>query len=89
MKGVRYTPAAAASLRRLDKQDRASLITDMEAYAAGNAGFDDAVAELEGIDASRLRSGVYRIIFTQSAHLITILDIGHRGEIYSHHPKRG
>ena len=88
MKTVRYTPAAAASLHRLDEQDRAALIADIEAYAAGDAGFTDAVSALDGVDASRLSSGDYRVIFSESATRITVLAIGHRGGVYQRYPKR-
>lgn len=88
MKTVRYTSAAAASLRRIGAQDRAALIADLEAYAAGDAGFTDAVSALGGVDASRLGSGVYRVIFRESATRITVLAIGHRGGVYRRYSKR-
>jgi mRNA interferase RelE/StbE len=40
------------------------------------------VKRLNGIDALRLRVGDYRVIFSETAETITILDIGSRSDIY-------
>jgi len=40
------------------------------------------VKPLVGVDAKRLRVGDFRVIFTETADTITVLDIGPRGGIY-------
>jgi len=40
------------------------------------------VKALKGVDASRWRVQDFRVLFTETADTITILDIGPRGGIY-------
>lgn len=41
------------------------------------------VKALKGVKALRLRVGDYRVIFTEDGVILTILRVGHRGDIYS------
>lgn len=41
------------------------------------------VKALKGVKALRLRVGDYRVIFTEDGVILSILRIGHRGDIYS------
>lgn len=81
MKAVTYTIAAARALRL--HANRASQIRAKVAqYATDPASLANNVTALKGVDAKRLRVGDFRVIFTETAETITVLDIGPRGGIY-------
>jgi mRNA interferase RelE/StbE len=81
MKSVLYTRTAAMALRR--HANRAKLIrTKIKQYADDATSQANNVKSLVGVDARRLRVGNFRVIFTETADTITILDIGPRGGIY-------
>jgi len=81
MKSVLYTRTAAAALRR--HANRAKLIrTKIRQYADDAASQANNVKQLVGVDAKRLRVGDFRVIFTETADTVTILEIGPRGGIY-------
>ena len=81
MKSVLYTRTAATALRR--HANRAKLIwTKIGQYADDAASQANNVKQLAGVEAKRLRVGDFRVIFTETADMITILDIGPRGGIY-------
>lgn len=81
MKSVLYTRTAATALRR--HANRAKLIrTKIGQYAVDPAAQANNVKQLVGVDAKRLRVGDFRVIFTETADTITVLDIGPRGGIY-------
>jgi mRNA interferase RelE/StbE len=81
MKSVLYTRTAATALRK--HANRAKLIrTKIKQYAEDASSQANNVKTLVGVDAKRLRVGDFRVIFTETADAITILDIGPRGGIY-------
>jgi mRNA interferase RelE/StbE len=81
MKSVLYTRTAAMALRK--HANRAKLIrTKIGQYADDASSQANNVKALVGVDAKRLRIGDFRVIFTETADTITILDIGPRGRIY-------
>ena len=81
MKTILYTVAAARALRT--HANRAKLIRSKIAqYANDPASQANNVKQLTGVDALRLRVGDFRVIFSETAETITILDIGPRGGIY-------
>jgi mRNA interferase RelE/StbE len=81
MKSVLYTRTAATALRK--HANRAKLIqTKIRQYAGDALSQANNVKPLVGVDAKRLRVGDFRVIFTETADTITILDIGPRGGIY-------
>ena len=81
MKLVLYTRTAATALRK--HANRAKLIrTKIGQYADDVSSQANNVKALVGVDAKRLRIGDFRVIFTETADTITILDIGPRGRIY-------
>jgi mRNA interferase RelE/StbE len=81
VKAIRYTVTAARALRA--HANRAKLIRSKIAqYANDPASQANNVKQLTGVDALRLRVGDFRVIFSETAETITILDIGPRGGIY-------
>ena len=56
--------------------------TKITQYADDPSSQANNVKTLAGVDAKRLRVGDFRVIFTETADTITILDIGPRGGIY-------
>jgi mRNA interferase RelE/StbE len=81
MNSVLYTRTAATALRK--HANRANLIrTKIRRYADDASSQANNVKPLVGVDAKRLRVGDFRVIFTETADTITILDIGPRGGIY-------
>jgi mRNA interferase RelE/StbE len=81
MKSVFYTRTAATALRK--HANRAKLIrTKIRQYADDGSSQANNVKPLVGVDAKRLRVGDFRVIFTETADAITVLDIGPRGGIY-------
>ena len=81
VKSVLYTRTAATALRK--HANRAMLIrSKIRQYADDASSQANNVKPLAGVDAKRLRVGDFRVIFTETADTITILDIGPRGGIY-------
>ncbi len=66
---------------------RGDILADLNAYADDSTAFADVVAPLAGIDARRLRTGAFRVIFRETTDVVIVLDIGHRGEIYGRWPR--
>jgi mRNA interferase RelE/StbE len=81
MKVIRYTVTAARALRT--HANRAKLIrSKIDQYVNNPASQANNVKRLTGVDALRLRVGDFRVIFSETADTITVLDIGPRGDIY-------
>ncbi|GAB4071739.1 type II toxin-antitoxin system RelE/ParE family toxin [Ancylobacter sonchi] len=81
MKQVAYTPTAAKALKR--HANRAEAIrAKVKQYAADPASLAANVKTLQGVEAKRLRVGDFRVIFTETATTVTVLEIGPRGGIY-------
>jgi mRNA interferase RelE/StbE len=81
MKTVTYSGIAALALRK--HANRAKLIrSKVSQYAADPAAQANNVKKLTDINACRLRVGGFRVIFSETAETITVLDIGPRGDIY-------
>lgn len=85
MKTVQYIHTARRALSAMSKSDRANVMADIEAYAAGEAG--DAL-RLAGYEQKRLRSDPYRVIFLETARAITVTHIEDRDTIYRRFPRR-
>jgi mRNA interferase RelE/StbE len=81
MKTILYTVSAARALRT--HANRAKVIRSKIAqYASNPASQANNVKRPTGVDALRLRVGDFRVIFSETADTVTILDIGPRGDIY-------
>ncbi len=81
MKPIVYTVGAAHALRK--HANRVKLIrSKITQYATNPASQANNVKRLTGVDALRLRVGDFRVIFSETAEKITVIDIGPRGDIY-------
>jgi mRNA interferase RelE/StbE len=81
MKAIIYQATAARALVR--HANKAKLIrSKIEQYAENPAAQARNVKALTGVDAFRLRVQDFRVVFSETADTITILDIGPRGGIY-------
>lgn len=81
MKTILYTVTAARALRT--HANRAKLIrSKITQYATNPASQANNVKQLSGVGILRLRVGDFRVLFSETAETITILDIGPRGRIY-------
>ena len=81
MKSVLYTRTAATALRK--HANRAKVVrSKIRQYADDASSQANNVKPLVGVDAKRLRVGDFRVIFTETADTVTVLDIGPRGGIY-------
>ena len=79
VKQIAYKASALGQIRKLPKAVSGRIVAKIEAYAAGGSAD---VTRLKGQLSFRLRVGDWRVIFTENAHTITILAVGHRREIY-------
>jgi len=81
VKTILYTVTAARALRT--HANRAKLIrSKITQYATNPASQANNVKQLSGVGILRLRVGDFRVLFSETAETITILDIGPRGRIY-------
>ena len=78
MKSIHYSTDALNALRK-HRSKAAKIIAKIERYAETGAG---EVKRLTGVQASRLRVGDFRVIFTESATEVSVLAIGPRGSVY-------
>ena len=79
MRPIRYSSTATRQLAVLSKKVREAVIAKIHRYAETGAGD---VKALQGVKALRLRVGYYRVVFSQTAEDITILEVTHRRDIY-------
>ncbi len=79
---IAYTRTAVKDLSRIPA-DRAKLIqAKISQYAAAPTSLANMISRLQGRPGYRLRVGDYRVIFDQDGRVLTILHIGHRGNVY-------
>jgi mRNA interferase RelE/StbE len=79
---IAYTRTAIKDLSRIPA-DRAQLIrAKISQYAAAPASLANMVSRLQGRPGYRLRVGDYRVIFDQDGRVLTVLRVGHRGNVY-------
>jgi len=79
MKAVLYTLVARKAFRALPSTVKAQIEAKLARYATSGAG---GVTAMKGEDGARLRSGDYRVIFTETEDAITVVALGHRRDIY-------
>jgi mRNA interferase RelE/StbE len=79
MKTVGYTISATRQLRKLPAEIRERIIDKLRRHAESGAGD---VKALSGQPGARLRIGDYRVIFVETADVISIRAVGHRSNIY-------
>ena len=73
---------AAKALERMPSNVRALIRSKLELLASDPRALANNIKALKASDASRLRVGSWRILFTVEPGRIRVLDIGSRGSIY-------
>jgi mRNA interferase RelE/StbE len=81
VKTVRYTPDAAKSLRRHANMQR-RLRRALAEYAADQTVHANAVTQLVGSSAKRMRVGEFRVVFEETDDAIIVTRVGPRGSVY-------
>lgn len=82
MMNIAYRNAALQSLKRIAPEIALRIRAKINQYAADPTGLANMVRAISGAPALRLRVGDYRIIFTVESNTLTVLQIGHRRDIY-------
>jgi mRNA interferase RelE/StbE len=85
--GFAYSAKALAALKTIPAKFRAQIVKKVQMLAA--APFPPGCKKLQGVlhegnEVFRIRSGDYRILYfaTENPHVVVVLDIGDRKEIY-------
>jgi mRNA-degrading endonuclease RelE of RelBE toxin-antitoxin system len=76
---VVWTESAQRDLSGIERRQAARIVEAVERFAATSHGD---VVRLKGSSSSRLRVGVYRVIFDLAGITLTVLAVGHRREVY-------
>lgn len=83
---IEYTKRALKALRQIDPQIRTRIVDKINAYASDPKALANNVAPLKQRPGYRLRVGQYRVVFaigdSGDVTILTVLDVGHRKEIY-------
>lgn len=82
MREIIFERKAARALDSLSPEIRQQVERDIIALALDRDSVAAQIAPLQGFDASRLRSGDWRIIFTENPTSVRVLFIGHRKDVY-------
>ncbi len=77
-----YSKQAQKFLDRQTEENRERIISAIENLPAGD------VRKLAGREGYRLRVGSYRVIFDREGHVIYIMRIDNRGDVYKGGSKR-
>ncbi len=82
MKAIVWTHEATRQFLALPSQVQDRIEAKIVQLAINPAALANQVKALKGVKALRLRVGDYRVIFTDSGMILTIIRVGHRGDIY-------
>ena len=82
MRTVSYTRDARRTLLKLPRPTAERIVSKIDQLAADPASLANNVKALKGGDGFRLRVGDYRVIYTDTLTVLTIVKIGHRGGVY-------
>lgn len=72
MKEIVYSKAAAKALRKTDKATYRLLLSKIELLAIEPEALAANIKKLTGTDTYRLRVGAWRIIYTETGHILSI-----------------
>ncbi len=81
MKHVSYTAAAAKDLKKYGNM-AARIMKAVREYADDQKAYANAVTQLVGSSAKRLRIGDFRVIFEETETALLVTKIGPRGSVY-------
>jgi len=82
MRTVSYTRDARRTLLKLPRPTAERIVSKIDQLAADPVSLVNNVKALKGGDGFRLRVGDYRVIYTETLIVLTIVKIGHRGGVY-------
>ena len=82
MKQIVYSKSAIKTLRKTDKATFKLLTSKIELLASSPDALASNIKKLQGVDAFRLRVGGWRIIYTETGVILTIVKIAPRGKAY-------
>lgn len=77
-----FAAPALKQFLRLDKNMQRLIRTKLDMLAAGEASLSNNIKALKGSNLLRLRVGNYRVIYTQDGHILMIVKVGHRRDVY-------
>lgn len=82
MKKIAYSKPARIALDRMPANEAKRIRGKIEQYAADPASQQNNVKRLQGRPGFRLRVGDWRVIFDEGDHVLDIIAIGARGNVY-------
>jgi len=82
MKTIVTTQTAQKQLQKLQNKDRRAIMQKIEVLRTRPEALQNNIKKLQGSSYYRLRVGNYRVIFDEDGTIITIIEVGHRREIY-------
>ncbi len=77
-----FTRTALKQLEAMDAKAAKKILVKIDCYAADPKSLANQIKKLKGSEASRLRVGDYRVIFTADSIILTIIKVGHRRDVY-------
>ena len=81
-RAIEYSREAVKALRSIDAKASKLIRSKIGQYAADPAALANNVRALKGSSVLRLRVGDYRVLFTETMVVLTVLRVGHRKAIY-------
>ncbi|WP_336801787.1 type II toxin-antitoxin system RelE family toxin [Kaistia sp. MMO-174] len=82
MKTITFSREATKTLSRIPANVAKLIRAKIEQYAADPASLANNVKALKGVDASRMRVGDWRVIFSETGEVIAIIKVAPRGGAY-------
>lgn len=82
MKTITYSREATKTLTRMPANTAKLIRAKIEQYAADPASLANNVKALKGMDASRLRVGDWRVIFSETGEVVAVIKVAPRGGAY-------
>lgn len=83
MRAISYSRDALKTLRRMPTNLASTIRSKIEQYAADPASLANNVSMLKGqADIRRLRVGDWRVLLTESGHVVAVVKIAPRGSAY-------
>ncbi len=76
------TRSAEKDMDKISVGDRVRIIGKLEVFAANPKALANQVKRLQGDPLLRLRVGNYRVLFTEDGIVITVIQVGHRKDVY-------
>lgn len=82
MKRIAYSKSALKTLRRIPTNESQRIVAKIEQYANDPKSQANNVKALAGSPYIRLRVGDWRVIMDDQMHVLDVIEIGPRGDVY-------